>query len=177
MKPFLKSLAATGFGLSLLVSSMARPARAEESDIAVLVMAQSGNSLWTKGIKKAVKAANLPYPNRVFFGVGDTLQRQQELQSAVADLEGRGVHTIYVVPLLISSYSEVARQWRYLLGVDIQAGFMNVPLFPISKHTTIKFMETLNDSTVVVEILLDRIRDISSDPSQETVIIVRRGRE
>jgi hypothetical protein len=80
-----------------------------------------------------------------------------------------------VVPLLVSSYSEVARQWKYLLGVDVQPGFMNNPLFPIRKRSTIHFSEPLNDSSAVVEILLDRAHAISSSPAKETVLIVAPG--
>ena len=80
-----------------------------------------------------------------------------------------------MVPLLVSSYSEVARQWKYLLGVDVQPGFMNNPLFPVQKHSSIHFGEPLNDSAVVVEILLDRAQEISTTPGKETVIIVAHG--
>ena len=129
-------------------------------------MAHGGTSAWNKTVKKAVKGADLPYPYRIFYGMGDTAAQQHELQDAVTDLEDEGAHTIYVVPLLVSSYSEVARQWRYLLGLDVQAGFMNVPLFPVQKHSTIRLGDPLNDSAVVVEILLDRAREISVNARQ-----------
>jgi len=65
----------------------------------------------------------------------------------------------YVVPLLVSSYSEVARQWKFLLGVDVQPGFTNNPLFPVQKRASIHFFDPLDDSAVVVEILLDRAHE------------------
>ena len=67
------------------------------------------------------------------------------------------------------------RQWKYLLGVDVQPGFANNPLFPVQKHATIHFFDPLNDSAVAVEILLDRAHEISANPSRESVIIVARG--
>src|ERR1035441_5502755 len=87
-----------------------------ESESAVLVMAHGGEPAWNKSVKKAVKEADLPYPHKLFFGMGDNAAEQRELQDMVSDLENGGAHTIYVVPLLVSSYSEVARQWKYLLG-------------------------------------------------------------
>ncbi len=174
MKSMFSFLRASSLGLLLLVPLTARPVSAA-SEAAVLIMAHGGSPQWNKNIKKAVKAAGLPYPYRIYFGMGDTPAAQQELQSIISDLESDGAHTIYVVPLLVSSYSEIMRQWKYLLGVDIQAGFMNNPLFPVQKHSTIRFGEPLNDSAVVVEILLDRAQEISSNPSKETVIIVAHG--
>jgi len=158
-----------------LVGSLSIPARSADSESAVLIMAHGGTSQWDKTVKKAVKEADLPYPYKIVFGMGDTPAQQHALQDAISELEDGGAHSIYVVPLLISSYSEVARQWKYLLGVDIQPGFMNNPLFPVQKHSTIHFAEPLNDSSVVVEILLDRAHEISSEPSRETVIIVAHG--
>jgi len=162
------------FSLVFLSSFLPRPAAAE-SEAAVLVMAHGGTETWNKSVKKAVKAAQLPYPSRVFFGMGDSPSDQRLLQDIVTEFENDGAHTIYVVPLLVSSYSEVARQWKYLLGVDVQPGFMNNPLFPVTKHSTIRFGEPLNDSAVVVEILLDRAHEISTNPAKETVIIVAHG--
>ena len=132
-------------------------------------------SQWNKTVKKAVKAADLPYPYKIFYGMGDSAAQQHELQDMISDLESDGAHSIYIVPILISSYSEVARQWKYLLGIDVQPGFMNNPLFPVQKHSDIHFGDPLNDSAVVVEILLDRAQEISSNPAKETVIIVAHG--
>jgi len=171
-----KQLRAAAWGLSFfwLFLFCANPACAE-SETAVLILANTSTSQWTKTVKKAVKAADLPYPYKIFFGMGDTSTQQRELQEAISDLEEEGAHSIYVVPFLVSPYSDAMRQWKYLLGVDVQPGFINNPLFPVQKHSTIHFSEPLNDSAVVVEILLDRAQEISSSPAKETVIIVAQG--
>jgi sirohydrochlorin ferrochelatase len=146
-----------------------------DSETAVLILAHGGSSQWNKSVKRAVKGAELPYPSKIFFGMGDTLPQRNELQDDIRSLESDGAHTIIVVPLLVSSFSEVARQWKYLLGMGVQAGFINTPLFPVEKHATIQFGEPLNDSAVVVEILLDRAHEISSNPAKESIIIVAHG--
>jgi sirohydrochlorin ferrochelatase len=174
MNKLIRAAASWGMSVLLLFPLGAGVARSE-SESAVLVMANGGTSQWNKTVKKAVKDAQLPYPTRIFFGMGDTPVQQRELQDMINELEDEGAHTIYVVPLLVSAYSEVARQWKYLLGVDVQPGFMNNPLFPIQKRSTIHFTEPLNDSAVVVEILLDRAHAISSSPARETVVIVSHG--
>ena len=175
MRGFMKRVKGGGACALALAFLCAGTVRGSESEVAVLVMSHGGGVQWNKLVKSAVKSAQLPYPTRIFFGMGDTPAQQQELQSMINNLEEGGAHTVYVVPLLVSSYSEVSRQWKYLLGLDVQAGFMNNPLFPVQKHSSIHFGEPLNDSAVVVEILLDRAQEISTTPAKETVIIVAHG--
>jgi len=174
MKRLARAARISGLSLALLLPCYSRPAHAG-SEEAVIVMAEGGNRVWTKSVKKAVKAAELPYPYRIFYGMGDSAAEQHRLQDMISDLESDGAHSIYVVPILVSSYSGVARQWKYLLGIDVQPGFMNNPLFPVQKHSSVHFADPLNDSAVVVEILLDRAHEISADPSKESVIIVAYG--
>jgi sirohydrochlorin ferrochelatase len=128
-----------------------------------------------KTVKRAAREADLPYPYRVFFGVGDSSRDVRELQRYVRELEGTGAHSIVVIPLQISANSSMSRQWKYLLGVDVQPGYISNPLFPVQKHATIRYMEPLNDSAVVVEILLDRAQEMSEQPSRESVVIVTHG--
>ena len=169
-----RAVCAGVLSVALLLPNIPGLARAD-AEAAVLVMAHGGSSTWNRTVRKAVKDADLPYPYRIFFGMGDNAAEQRVLQQDVSELENEGAHTIYVVPLLVSSYSEVARQWKYLLGVDFQPGFVNNPLFPVEKHASIRFFDPLNDSAVVVEILLDRAHEISADPRKESVIIVAHG--
>src|SRR5882724_1413627 len=174
MKSSLRAVSA-GVLSAVMLLSLSAPAISADSEQAVLIMAHGGSSGWNKTVKRAVRNADLPYPYRIFFGMGDNSEEQRQLQDCITDLENGGAHTIYVVPLLVSSYSEVARQWKYLLGVDVQPGFVANPLFPVQKRASIHFFDPLDDSAVVVEILLDRAHEISSNPSKESVIIVAHG--
>ncbi|SRR5258706_6073161 len=174
MKPLLRVVSA-GVLSALFLGPLASGWARADSEAAVVIMAHGGGTGWNKTVKRAVKEADLPYPYRIFYGMGDNATEQRQLQDCITDLENGGAHTIYVVPLLVSSYSEVARQWKFLLGVDVQPGFTNNPLFPVQKRASIHFFDPLNDSAVVVEILLDRAHEISSNPAKESVIIVAHG--
>lgn len=174
MRSWGRRAAALAVALGFTLSLCPQPVHAEY-DGGVLIMAQGGDRSWKSTVRKAVKQAKLPYPYRIYFGAGDSASGHDEVQTMVEELEDEGANTIYVVPLVISSYTEMVRQWKYLLGVDVQPGYMNTPLFPIRKKSAIRFTDPLNESAVVVEILLDRAHDISSQPSNESVIIVSRG--
>jgi sirohydrochlorin ferrochelatase len=138
-------------------------------------MAPGGTSAWAKTIKKTVKQADLPYPTRIFLGVGNSREEASELQGDVHYLEDKGANTIVVVPLLISSYSELYRQWKYLLGQGVQPGFISTPPFPLEHHADVQFAEPLSDDPILVEILLERLQDMSEAPAQEVVFIVAHG--
>jgi len=160
--------------ITVLFAGGVSSARAE-SEIGVIVLANSGPRTWSKMLARAVREAEMPYPTHIFFGAGDTAAQQSTLQGMVQDLEDAGANTIIVVPIAISPYSQSFRQWKYLLGVDVQPGFNNIPLFPVRKNSTIRFAEPFNDSALVVEILLDRISEISRKPEEECVIVATSG--
>ena len=147
---------------------------AKKSTTGVLVMAHGGTPTWNKIVTKVVVDAQIQYPTRIYFGMGHNKEEAAQLQEAVNDLQDAGVRRIIVVPLLVSSYSEVYRQWRYLLGVDFQAGF-NAPLFPVEKRAEIEFADPLNDDPIVALVLLDHAREMSQNPEQETVLLIAHG--
>jgi sirohydrochlorin cobaltochelatase len=166
-KPSFAVLLAAGLCVSALGGVQA-------ADTAVLIMAHGGSPLWNKTVTETVQKADIPYPTRIYFGMGHTREEADRLQATLRSLDRKGTRRIIVVPLLVSSYSEIYRQWRYLLGIDVNPGF-NVPLFPIEKRSEIQFSEPFNDDPIIGLIVLDRAREISQDPQEETVFLVAHG--
>lgn len=169
-----KSQFLAALGVLLLLLTLPKIIYAE-NDLGVLVLAHGGSAQWNKAVKVAVKGAQLPYPTRVYFGMGMSQDEAKQLEKELRALEAKDVHSIVAIPLLISSYSEVYRQWRYLLGVDVKPGFINNPLFPLEHRTPIRFTEPLNDDVLVADILVDRAQQISQHPDKESVLIVAHG--
>jgi len=161
--------------LSLLLASVPVSTQANSSGMAVLVMSDDRSREWMKSVRKSVRAANLPCPYQVFFGNGDTGAQLSELRTYVRDLENEGATVIVVVPLLTSPYSSSFKQWRYLLGDGVRPGYSKATFFPVKPRASIRFADPLNDSAVVVEILLDRAQEISAQRSEERVVIITQG--
>lgn len=152
------------------------PARVSAGDdVGILIMSHGGSSKWNKTIKRTVKAAKISYPCRIFFGMGHSQEEVDDLHQAVNSLESKGVHQIIIIPLLISSYSEIYRQWRYLLGSNVNPGFINNAFFPIEHRAEIRFLDPLNDDPIISEILMEHAVAISQKPEEESVIIVTHG--
>jgi sirohydrochlorin ferrochelatase len=97
-----------------------------------------------------------------------------QLQQAVNKLQRKGIGRIVVVPLFISSHSEVFRQFEYLFGLRPEAVWPEAGP-PLTLRVPVTMGKGLDDNPVVGEILLDRARALSRQPERETVVIVAHG--
>ena len=96
------------------------------------------------------------------------------IEQAVQRLEAHGIHQLVVVPLLISSASEVMRQYQYLFGLRAQ-GPWNAHAHPIMVHVPVIMTPPLDDDPLVAEIVLERAKAVSQEPSTESIILIAHG--
>ena len=97
----------------------------------------------------------------------------RRLQRAIEELEQRGVRRLIAVPLLISSASEVMRQFQYLLGARDHGPWEEVQ--PVNLRVPVTLTTPLDDDPAVSAILLDRARRLSRAPGGEAVILIAHG--
>jgi sirohydrochlorin ferrochelatase len=142
--------------------------------VGVLVLAHGGTNRWDGMVRKAVREADLDLPTEVTLGMGMDAAEARLLQHAVNRLQRRGVSRIVVVPLLVSSHSEVFRQYEYLFGLRAEAEWPEAGK-PLALQVPVVMGQALDDSAVVADILLERARALSRQPQEETVIIVAHG--
>ena len=152
------------FVVSVMGSLSVHAAQAEKG---ILVLAHGGTKpLWNESVRDVVRPLEGRYNVDVAFGMAD----RASIQDAVTRLEKRGVRFIIVVPLFISSHSPIIPDTRRLLGLD-----------PASPERYIKgdvdFVMTgaLDASPLVSEIVLERAREMSEEPSGEVVVLVGHG--
>ncbi len=167
---------ACGLFAALLGAGEARAADpAVPSDaFGVLILAHGGTPQWNRLVEQAVAEAKLEAPTQVAFGMGMHPGEVQEIQRGVRKLEERGVRRLVVVPLLISSASEVIRQYHYLLGLRLDGPWQEHAK-PVALRVPVTMTQPLDDDPVVAEILLDRARALSQRPSEEAVVLVAHG--
>lgn len=153
-----------------------------KKDYGILLLAHGGGTEWNNSIedvRKAVAAKKIPI--EIAFGMADPL----EMQAAVDRLAAVPVKKIIVVPLFISSHSEVIDQTMYVLGMRATPSeeFMNAPHAHMM-HVTIKRVQTkipivltqaLDDHPIVAQILVDRAKSLSRNPSNEFVLLIGHG--
>lgn len=98
--------------LFALLISRASAGEIENSKIGVLILAHGAGPEWNEAIKDAVSKVNGSFRKIIVFGMGDAAS----IQSGIDSLEKFGVKAIVVVPLFVSSHSEMYRNLEYILG-------------------------------------------------------------
>lgn len=164
MKSFSKLLV---FVLVLL----AAPLRAA-TQWGVLVLAHGGSQHWDEQVQQAVqelaKAEKLPVETA--FGMADPTS----IQSGIEALEKKKVQKIFVLPLFVSSHTDIMRHNRYILGLgknpepgyEARRAIFRVPVV---------LGQALDASPEVWAILADRAKALSQNPQKETVVLIAHG--
>ena len=141
--------------------------------VGVLILAHGGSPRWNRTVRQTVAAAHLDSPTRIVFGMGMHAEEVRRLQRAIEELEQRGVRRLIAVPLLISSASEVMRQFQYLLGARDHGPWEEVK--PVNLRVPVTLTTPLDDDPAVSAILLDRARQLSRAPGGKAVILIAHG--
>ena len=144
-----------------------------EPKVGVLVVAHGGTNRWNAAVREAVKQTKLKMPIEVALGMGMHPHEATGFQVAVDRLERKGVERIVVVPLLVSSHSDVYRQFEYLFGVRTEAAWPQVK--PLRLEVPVVMGGALDADPLVGEILLARAKALSRQPEKETVILLAHG--
>jgi len=145
-----------------------------ERTIGVVVLAHGGSRRWNQTVRRTVAQAKLSVPTEVVFGMGMHPHEVDQLQQAVERLERRGARRLVVVPLLISSSSEVMRQFQYLFGLR-EHGPWEAMVRPLTLRTPILMTGPLEDDPAVAEVLVERAQRLSRSPQEEAVVLVAHG--
>lgn len=130
---------------------------------------------WEKAVREAVESASqkLQEPVDLAFGMWS----RSSFEKGVQRLEQRGATEIRVIPLFISSHSDVIRAQHYQFGLrpenplPFEPGKIRLP----SSITQVSFSPCLDDSAELGQILVARARELIQNPSAEEMILVAHG--
>jgi len=146
----------------------------------VLVIAHgSPNETWNQPVRDTVAQISLPYPVELAFL---EFVPDEGVQDAVDRLEAQGVDEIMVaVVCFISSHSSHIEEIKYILRlaydtevVDEEA-LAEEGLFPIESDAKFILTSALDDHPIIAQVLTDRARELSTNPSEEIVVITGHG--
>lgn len=161
------------FTLALFYSSFVLGS--PEKKVGILILARGVDppgevSVWDKHVMAAVKPIQDAYDVELVFGMDE-----KPLQEAVSRLEDRGAERILAIPLYISSHSPVVQKLEYLLGVTPIPPERQKEIKPITVKADLHMTHAIEHDPFAAEIVLDRAREISTNPSKEIVILVGHG--
>lgn len=138
---------------------------------------EHGAGAWEKAICEVVEEINkmkkAVIPVEIAFGMTDV----GSFQHGVDRLVNSGMTKIRVIPLFISSYSDIIRQQKEIFGVTKLRGDGHQHgkvIYPKSV-TKVIFENALDDAPEMSRILLQRAKELSRYPQIEELILVGHG--
>lgn len=144
-----------------------------KGDTGVLVLGHGVGENSDRLFVKALGPMAERWPTAVSFGMA--MMMSDHIQSAVDDLQERGVKQIVLVPTAITSHNSLTRQWEYAFGMRDESSYLDIPR--INTKAKVLMAEHLNDHPLISDILIDYTREVSKNPANEVVILVAHGPE
>jgi sirohydrochlorin cobaltochelatase len=195
------SLAGVGIlsaaGCASVAATTARDQHAGHSQygdkLGAMIMAHGGGAAWNTEVEAMLGQLGKEMPVEIAFGMAEAAS----IQSAVKRLEDRGVHRIAVIRLFISGESWYERT-EQILGLvpgadpkpaapaaDAHAGHgaagghtMDMALWRVDTHAVFALTrQGLAEAPEMSEVLVERAKGLSKEPSRERVLIIGHGPE
>lgn len=139
------------------------------------INSMSEHDHWNETVTDAVVELKkrLQFPVELALGMWD----KESFQMGIDKLVAKNVCALKVVPLFISSDSEVIEVQKYMLGVredlnfPVNVGRLRIP----SQIKIVQYGKALDTHEFVSEILEERVSEMSQHPQVEGVILLAHG--
>ena len=126
-------------------------------------------------IKLSEHGENLFRAVRVAF----TEFAQPSINTVVIDLEKAGVDKLYALPLFIAPSAHTFCDLPTILGLSsdqrVLKGLKEEGISPVRAHMNITLGPTLDAESVLPDIMPDRVKELSTDPDSEGVVLLAHG--
>lgn len=144
-------------------------------DIGILILAHGSGENSDRILTESVELLGTKWPTAIAFGMA--MMTSTHIDAAIQDLKARGVKRIVIVPVTSATvYNSLTRQWQYIFGMYDESSYLSVPQL---SDPDIEFIMTehYGEHPLITEILYDHVKEVSTDPANEMVIIVGHGPE
>lgn len=140
----------------------------------VLVIAHgSRNKAWVERIDQTVASIAIDIPIRIGYL---EMVEGRGIAEAVRDLEKSKVQQIIAIPLFISNGSTHLEEIQYALGL-IKKSSVETDLALIEPQVKVIWSQAMDVHPYMVDILSERLQSLSTDPINETLLLVAHGCE
>lgn len=140
--------------------------------IGVVVMPHGATKPYNDAIEKTIEPLKKKYQVEMAYGMGDSIS----LQNAISNLEGKGIKRIVFVRMYPSS-DQFKEKTDYILGLDSRVPEQWDGLIPSQVRTSaiINTFGGYEEDSLIAGIFLDRIKEVSKNPTEETIILLAHG--
>ena len=140
--------------------------------IGVVVMPHGATKPYNDAIEKTIQPLKEKYKVEMAYGMGDFIS----IQNAVSNLEDKGVKRIVFVRMYPSS-EQFKEKTDYILGLDSRVPEQWDGSIPSQIRTSaiINTFGGYEEDSLIAGIFLDRIKEVSKKPAEETIILLAHG--
>ena len=144
----------------------------DHNAIGVVVMPHGATKPYNDAIEKTIQPLKEKYKVEMAYGMGDFIS----IQNAVSNLEGKGVKKIVFVRMYPSS-EQFKEKTDYILGLDSRIPEQWDGSIPLQIRTSaiINTFGGYEEDSLIAGIFLDRIKEVSKKPAEETIILLAHG--
>jgi sirohydrochlorin ferrochelatase len=140
----------------------------------ILIISHGSRRLeWVRLVDEAAAAMKVPEGVPVVSSFLEIVEGRL-IQDGITQLEALGVTDIIVIPFFVSSGSTHIDEISYALGVKPQPQ-LPTDMRPFAIRARIHFTTPIDDDPVIANILYEKMKPLSVEPSKEIVLLVGHG--
>ena len=143
-----------------------------QEHIGVVIMPHGATKPYNDAVEKTIDPLKIKYKVEMAYGMGDDIA----IQNAVSRLEKQGVKRIVFVRMYPTS-DQLKEKTDYILGLSDRIPEQWDGLIPrqIRASAIINTFGGYEEDKLIAGIFLDRIKEISEKPEEETIILLAHG--
>ena len=147
------------------------PVSSEET-IGVVIMPHGATKPYNDAVEKTIEPLKLKYKVEMAYGMGDSVT----IQKAVYKLEKQGIKKIVFVRMYPTS-NQLKEKTNYILGLSDKIPVQWDGLIPaqIRNSAIINTFGGYEEDNLIAGIFLERIKEFSKKPEEETIILLAHG--
>lgn len=137
----------------------------------LVIVHGSSNPNWIKEVETAIHESKTTLP--IVIGHLEFTENAT-IEHGIRALEKQGINTILSIPLFVSSASTHIEEIKYALGV-IARPIIETDIKPISSSSQIVWIDPMDTHPLIIDIIMERIKTLSTDPRKEVLFFVAHG--
>ncbi len=142
-----------------------------EGKIGILALAHGFKEPGNTQFRAAFQEVAAEYPTT--YALGMAMMTSDPIAAAIRKLEEAGAEKIIIMPVTTADNSSLTRQWDYIFGKIDEPAYLDTPV--VKSSAELIWAPTPTASPIVADIMLAHAKELSTDPANETVVIMGHG--
>jgi hypothetical protein len=101
-----------------------------------------------------------------------SMMTSKHIECALSEIRAKGAEKIYIVPISSTPHNTLVQQWEYIFGLRNDHAYTRVKSL---RPDDVVFLDPISDHQIAKKIVLDYALELSTNPKNETVVIIAHG--